>query len=344
MALRKEPERRYASAEQFADDVHRYLEGLPVRAHRDSPVYRAAKFVRRHARGGRRRGSSCSWRWWRASPAPRRGLVLVRRERDRAEESSRQARQAVNQFFTRVSEERLLNQPGLHPLRKALLQDARRFYEEFLDRARRRPRAPRRAGRGPRRPPGSPGRSARRPGRPAVPAGRRALGEPGRGPARQPGVPEELARTLNELGVVLMPLEGRRDEALGIFRRAEGLLGPHRRRSRVGLATPRAGPGPPEHRDRSRLEQGQPHEAIETLGESAGDRGATGRRRPRGPRPADLHGQGPWPPGPGSDVAARWGGAGAGVLSAGRRDPRGGRPRAPELADQTYLLAMDLGD
>ena len=34
MAMRKEPERRYASAEQFADDLERYHEGLPVRAHR----------------------------------------------------------------------------------------------------------------------------------------------------------------------------------------------------------------------------------------------------------------------------------------------------------------------
>ena len=47
-ALRKEPNRRYASAEHFADDLNRYLEGLPVRAHRDSAVYRATKFVRRH--------------------------------------------------------------------------------------------------------------------------------------------------------------------------------------------------------------------------------------------------------------------------------------------------------
>ena len=29
-ALRKEPERRYDSVEQFAEDVRRWLEGLPV--------------------------------------------------------------------------------------------------------------------------------------------------------------------------------------------------------------------------------------------------------------------------------------------------------------------------
>ena len=62
------------------------------------------------------------------------GLVLARRDRDRAEESSRQARQAVDRFFARFDEERLLNQPGLDALRKDLLRDAQGFYEEFLDR------------------------------------------------------------------------------------------------------------------------------------------------------------------------------------------------------------------
>ncbi len=48
MALRKEPERRYATVEQFAEDLRRYQEGLPVRAHQDTFGYRATKFVRRN--------------------------------------------------------------------------------------------------------------------------------------------------------------------------------------------------------------------------------------------------------------------------------------------------------
>ena len=48
MAMRKEPERRYASAEQLADDIDRYLDGAPVIAHRDSPGYRLRKYVQRH--------------------------------------------------------------------------------------------------------------------------------------------------------------------------------------------------------------------------------------------------------------------------------------------------------
>jgi serine/threonine protein kinase/tetratricopeptide (TPR) repeat protein len=51
MALRKEPDRRYASVEQFSADIGRYLDGMPVCARRDTTLYRASKFVRRHAAG-----------------------------------------------------------------------------------------------------------------------------------------------------------------------------------------------------------------------------------------------------------------------------------------------------
>src|SRR5262249_18038620 len=47
-ALRKEPERRYSSVEQFADDIHRHLEGRPVIARRDTIRYRTMKFAQRH--------------------------------------------------------------------------------------------------------------------------------------------------------------------------------------------------------------------------------------------------------------------------------------------------------
>lgn len=50
-ALRKEPQRRYASAEQFGADIGRYLTGMPITARRDTLGYRVTKFVRRHAVG-----------------------------------------------------------------------------------------------------------------------------------------------------------------------------------------------------------------------------------------------------------------------------------------------------
>jgi hypothetical protein len=51
MALRKEPERRYGSAEQLAEDVRRHLRDLPVAARGDAWGYRARKFVSRHRAG-----------------------------------------------------------------------------------------------------------------------------------------------------------------------------------------------------------------------------------------------------------------------------------------------------
>jgi eukaryotic-like serine/threonine-protein kinase len=50
-ALRKEPERRYRSAEQFAADVQRFLDRRPVEASPDSVWYRTRKFVARRRAG-----------------------------------------------------------------------------------------------------------------------------------------------------------------------------------------------------------------------------------------------------------------------------------------------------
>ncbi len=47
-ALRKEPDQRYGSVEQFADDITRHLEGRPVHARKGTWSYRASRFVRRH--------------------------------------------------------------------------------------------------------------------------------------------------------------------------------------------------------------------------------------------------------------------------------------------------------
>ena len=50
-ALRKEPERRYTSAENFSEDILRHQKGLPVAARPNTFAYRAEKFFKRNRAG-----------------------------------------------------------------------------------------------------------------------------------------------------------------------------------------------------------------------------------------------------------------------------------------------------
>ncbi len=50
-ALRKEPERRYASVDALLEDVQRHLHGLPITARPDTMRYRVGKFIQRHRWG-----------------------------------------------------------------------------------------------------------------------------------------------------------------------------------------------------------------------------------------------------------------------------------------------------
>lgn len=51
MAMRKEPDRRYASVDLLAEDIRRHLEGLPVAARPGTWLYHTGKFIHRHRAG-----------------------------------------------------------------------------------------------------------------------------------------------------------------------------------------------------------------------------------------------------------------------------------------------------
>jgi serine/threonine-protein kinase len=110
MALRKEPERRYSSAQELAEDVERHLAGLPVRAREDTLGYRVARFVQRNrvaVLAGAAvalalvAGSVAAWRGERRARAEARVAAeqasIAQDERRRAEEEAqRAAEQAVH--------------------------------------------------------------------------------------------------------------------------------------------------------------------------------------------------------------------------------------------------------
>ncbi len=100
MAIRKEPERRYSSVEQFAEDIRRFLAGLPVIAQEDTFSYRASKFVKRN-KAGVAAGIGVGVSLIAGIIASSRQAKIAARQRDRARREARKA-EKVNEFLQRM--------------------------------------------------------------------------------------------------------------------------------------------------------------------------------------------------------------------------------------------------
>ena len=169
-AIAKEPAQRYASAEQMAEDLRRFLADKPVQARRSSPTEQAWRWCRRNpalaatsalavaglvaavvvlalsnariARTSQALASALREKDGALKTARESEVRAVAsaeevgRQRVRAEAGEAQARAAVDEFLTRVTEDALLKAPGLQPLRRDLLSAALRFYDEFLKKRR----------------------------------------------------------------------------------------------------------------------------------------------------------------------------------------------------------------
>jgi serine/threonine-protein kinase len=133
-ALAKDPADRYQSATELAQEVRRWLADEPVRAHKDAWNVRLGRWARRHRTMVASLGVFLS--------AIIVGLVvttlLINHEKSRTEQARakavrnfRKAQEAVDRYFMQVSEVRLLDEPGMLPLRQELLASARDFYEDF---------------------------------------------------------------------------------------------------------------------------------------------------------------------------------------------------------------------
>ena len=231
-ALHKEPERRYATAEQFAEDIDRFLQLRPVRAHRDSRFYRAGKFIRRHP-VATALGLFMATALTAGLIGSAIGLSRARRDRDRAETSFQIARNAVDELFTRIDEQRQFEALGLQPIRATLLENLLRYYENILDLRGNDPGARALAAEAQHRI----ARIDHLIGLPDIAAWQleRAIDRYEELIAHDPGetrYQDDLASLLDELGEVLLSMEGRSTEALPFLERAQSLL-------EVGLA---AGP------------------------------------------------------------------------------------------------------
>ena len=132
-ALRKEPQRRYASAEQLSEDLRRHLVGLPVSAHSDTWRYRADKFIGRHKAGVATAALitvllvagvlATSWQ-----------ARVARRERANAQQQFNDVRKLTTSFLFEFHSA-IENLPGSTPARKLLVQRALEYLSKLAQRA-----------------------------------------------------------------------------------------------------------------------------------------------------------------------------------------------------------------
>lgn len=117
-ALRKEPERRYATVEQFSEDVRRHLEHLPVIARKDTPGYVASKFVLRHKAAVAAATA--------AAMTLIAGLLITVREERTAQHRFNDVRSLANSLIFDVHDS-IKDLPGSTPARKLIVDRALQY-------------------------------------------------------------------------------------------------------------------------------------------------------------------------------------------------------------------------
>jgi tetratricopeptide (TPR) repeat protein len=121
-ALRKEPQRRYASVEQLSEDVRRHLEGRPVRARKDTFAYRARKFIRRNRIGVAAAAI--------AAAAVAAGIVAVNRQARRAEYRFQQVRKLAHSVLFDLNPE-IENLAGSTKARELLVKTSLSYLDSL---------------------------------------------------------------------------------------------------------------------------------------------------------------------------------------------------------------------
>ena len=129
MALRKDPQRRYASVEKFSEDVRRHLEGLPVYARADTFAYRSGKFIRRHT-AGVAAAVLVTLSLIGGLAVSLREAHIARLERARAERRFNDVRRLANSFVFDFNDA-IQNVPGATHAREMLVKTALQYLDSL---------------------------------------------------------------------------------------------------------------------------------------------------------------------------------------------------------------------
>jgi tetratricopeptide (TPR) repeat protein/ribosomal protein S27AE len=129
--LQKEPARRYPTARALSEELGRYLAGKPIQARPVSALERMVRWCGRNRLVAASALAAVLCLLF-GLVAASIGYIRTSRALENSEESRRQERKAVDDWYTQISEDTLLKEPGMQRIRKTLLQRARDYYEKFL--------------------------------------------------------------------------------------------------------------------------------------------------------------------------------------------------------------------
>jgi tetratricopeptide (TPR) repeat protein len=142
-SMSREPNERYSTARELANDLRRFLQNLPVVARRPTSLQRAAKWARRHGAVVRAVSvglaiavvalSASTLLAWHAYQAEAKQRELADARLQEAKEQRRQARQAVDTMYLEVAENWLDRQPQMSELQKQFLEKVLRYYQAFAE-------------------------------------------------------------------------------------------------------------------------------------------------------------------------------------------------------------------
>ncbi|HEY4369320.1 MAG TPA: serine/threonine-protein kinase [Steroidobacteraceae bacterium] len=132
-ALRKEPARRYASADELSEDLRRYLGGQAVLARGDQFAYSAGKFIRRN-KGRMAAGTLLLLSLIGGIVTTSREATVARTEKVRAERHFNSVRKLANSFIFEVHDA-IANLPGSTAARQVLVNNAVTYLDSLSDEA-----------------------------------------------------------------------------------------------------------------------------------------------------------------------------------------------------------------
>jgi serine/threonine protein kinase len=137
-ACAREPSKRYADAGELADDLRRFLGNRPIEARRTPWWEQAWRWCRRNPGISTASAAALAalliglgvslWQWRRADDSARQAEANA----TQAETGFELAFQAVDQMLERVGFVQLEAEPLMDQTRRALLEDAVRFYQDLL--------------------------------------------------------------------------------------------------------------------------------------------------------------------------------------------------------------------